>query len=77
MDKSLGFLHVLSNFRRKGYGKDIITSLIYQKRKENKPVFLNVEPNNINSINLVIKMGFVIDRKISWIKLKYDENFKE
>lgn len=69
-DSSLGFLHVLPDFRGKGFGKDITSSLIYQKRKENKPVFLNVEPNNINSMNLVTKMGFVFDRKISWVKLK-------
>ncbi|MHB1652185.1 MAG: GNAT family N-acetyltransferase [Desulfitobacteriaceae bacterium] len=69
-DNSLGFLHVLPDFRRKGYGKDITTSLIYQKRKENKSVFLNVEPNNLNSMNLITKIGFILDRKISWIKLK-------
>lgn len=69
-DNSLGFLHVLPDFRGKGYGKDIITSLIHQKRKENKPVFLNVEPDNVNSLNLVTKRGFLFDRKISWIKLK-------
>jgi len=69
-DGALGFLHVLPEFRGKGYGKAITSSLIYEKRKENKPVFLNVEPNNINSINLVNKMGFVFDRKISWVKLR-------
>jgi GNAT superfamily N-acetyltransferase len=69
-DNSLGFLHVLPDFRKKGYGKDIVKSLIYQKRKENKLVFLNVEPTNMNSMNLVNKIGFVQDRRISWIKLK-------
>jgi 8-oxo-dGTP diphosphatase len=69
-DNSLGFLHVLPDFRRKGYGTDVLKSLICQMRKENKQVFLNVEPTNLNSTSLVNKMGFVIDRKISWIKLK-------
>lgn len=69
-DGALGFLHVLPEFRGKGYGKAITSSLIYQKRKQNKPVFLNVEPSNMNSRNLVTKIGFVYDRKISWVKLK-------
>lgn len=69
-DNSLGFLHVLPEFRRKGYGKEISKAMILQKRKENKPVFVNIEPANINSINLVNSMGFVPDRKISWLKLK-------
>ena len=69
-DGALGFLHVLPEFRGKGYGKAITSSLIYEKKKENKPIFLNVEPNNINSINLVNKMGFVFDREISWVKIR-------
>jgi ribosomal protein S18 acetylase RimI-like enzyme len=69
-DGALGFLHVLPEFRGKGYGKAITSSLIHQKRKLNKPVFLNVEPSNMNSKNLVTKMGFVYDREISWVKLK-------
>ncbi|HEX7714751.1 MAG TPA: GNAT family N-acetyltransferase [Bacillota bacterium] len=69
-DNSLGCLHVLPEFRRKGFAKAIMGSLIIQKRKAGEPVFLNVEPSNISSRNLVTGMGFVLDRKISWIKLK-------
>ncbi len=69
-DGALGFLHVLPEFRGKGYGKAVTSSLVYQKRKLNKPVFLNVEPSNRNSRNLVTKMGFAYDREISWVKLK-------
>lgn len=69
-DGALGFLHVLPEFRGKGYGKAIASSLVAQKRFMNKPVFLNIEPNNVNSLNLVVKMGFQYDREISWVKLK-------
>lgn len=69
-DNSLGCLHVLPEFRRKGFAKAVMGSLIIQKRKADEPVFLNVEPSNINSMKLVTGMGFVIDRKISWVKLK-------
>lgn len=69
-DNSLGFLHVLPDYRKKGYGKDIVTSLIHQKRKEVKSIFLNVEVTNVNSMCFFEQMGFVLDREISWIKLK-------
>lgn len=69
-DGALGFLHVLPEFRGKGFGKAITSSLIDKRRKEDKPVFLNIEPNNLNSKNLVTKMGFAFDRNISWVKLK-------
>lgn len=69
-DNSLGFLHVLHDYRRNGYGTDITNFLIKQKRTMKKPVFLNVEPHNMGSRDLVEKMGFVLDREISWIKLK-------
>jgi len=69
-DNALGFLHVLPEYRRKGYGEAILNSLIRKRRAEKKPIFLNVEPTNHSSLNLVQKMGFVLDRKISWIKLK-------
>ena len=69
-DDSLGFLHVLPEYREKGYGMEISKALINQKRSKNQPIFLNVEPQNEKSINLVKKFGFEVDRKISWIKLK-------
>lgn len=69
-DNSLGFLHVLPEYRRKGYGTDVVKSLIIQKRKEHQPIYANIEPTNNNSLNLVNSLGFVFDRNISWIKLK-------
>lgn len=69
-DNSLGCLHVLPEFRRKGLARDVMRSLIIQKREANKPVFLNVEPSNFSSLKLVTGMGFILDRRISWIKLK-------
>lgn len=69
-DRALGALHVLPEYRRRGFAKDITKFLIFQKRKSKEPVFLNVEPKNYKSKNLVKKMGFVFDRQISWLKLK-------
>lgn len=68
-DGALGFLHVLPEYRRRGYGVEIVKKLIEEKRKLDKPVFCNIEPENDKSRNLVDKLGFVVDRKISWVKL--------
>lgn len=69
-DGALGFLHVLEDFRNKGYGIDILLGLIHRRKKANKPVFGNIVPGNIASTKLVTKLGFELDCKTSWIKLK-------
>ena len=68
-DGALGFLHVISEFRGKGYGKNIVKALIKKKRELNQPVFANVEAQNIKSKNLLTTLGFSLDREISWIKV--------
>jgi len=69
-DGALGFLHVLNEFRKNGYGIDILNSLIKERKKTKKTIFVNIVPENIPAINLVEKIGFKFDRKVSWIKLK-------
>jgi GNAT superfamily N-acetyltransferase len=68
-DGSLGFLNVLSEFRGQGIGEAVSRALIQSKREQKKPVFVNVEPQNNQSINLLQKLGYVFDRPVSWIKL--------
>lgn len=69
-DGSLGSMHVLEDYRGKGYAKEISISLIKQCRKINKTPFLQCETKNIPAQNLVKKLGFVNDRNVSWLKLK-------
>jgi ribosomal protein S18 acetylase RimI-like enzyme len=69
-DGALGFLHVLNKFRGNGYAGNILEGLISMRKKEKKPMFVNIVPDNIPAINLVSKFGFKFDRKVSWIKLK-------
>ncbi len=69
-DGALGFLHVLEEYRKNGYGIDILMSLIQKRKETNKPVFGNIVPNNVASTKLVTKLGFKLDRKVSWLKLK-------
>ncbi len=68
-DSSLGFLNVLAKYRGQGLGESIFRSLICGKREKQKPVFVNVEPHNKQSINLLNKLGLKFDRQVSWLKL--------
>jgi 8-oxo-dGTP diphosphatase len=68
-DGALGSLHVLDEYRKKGYGKEILISLIHQNRKHGKISFAQIEEKNIKATNLIEQLGFVKDRKVSWLKL--------
>jgi 8-oxo-dGTP diphosphatase len=68
-DGALGSLHVLDEFRKKGYGKETLISLIHQNRKLGKTSFAQIEEKNMKVTNLIEQLGFVKDRKVSWIKL--------
>lgn len=69
-DKSLGFLHVLPEYRNKGYARDIGRYLVNKKREMDEMIYLNIEPDNKKSIILTESLGFEYDRNISWVKLK-------
>lgn len=68
-DGALGSLHVLDDYRKKGYGREILLSLIHQNRKLGRISFSQIEEKNQKAINLVEQLGFVKDRLVSWIKL--------
>jgi 8-oxo-dGTP diphosphatase len=68
-DGALGSLHVLDEYRKKGYGKEILISLIHQNRKLGKISVAQIEEKNAKAINLAEQLGFVKDRRISWVKL--------
>ena len=69
-DGALGFLHVLPEYRGKGYGRDIVLARIAMKREKGQPVYCNIVPDNTPAIKLMESLGFKADRKIFWIKLK-------
>ncbi len=69
-DGALGFLHVLPEYRIRGYANEVVLSLIHQKRLAGKSVFCNIVPENNVAINFVTKLGFHFDRKVSWLKLE-------
>lgn len=69
-DGALGSLHVLDEYRKKGYAKEIMISLIHQNRKLGKISFAQIEEKNLKATNLIEHLDFVKDRRVSWIKLK-------
>ncbi len=68
-DTSLGFLHVVPPYRGRGLGENLLRFLVGEKQRKKKAVFVNIEPHNHQSINLVKKLGFLFDREVSWVKL--------
>ena len=68
-DGALGSLHVLDVYRKKGYGKEILISLVHQNRKLGRISFAQIEEKNLKATNLVEQLGFIEDRKVSWVKL--------
>ncbi|NJO87770.1 MAG: GNAT family N-acetyltransferase [Chloroflexia bacterium] len=69
-DGALGFLHVLPEYRKRGYANEVVLSLIHQRRQANKTIFCNIVPENSVAKNFVTGLGFHFDRKVSWVKLK-------
>ncbi len=68
-DGALGILYVLPEYRRRAFAEAVAKKLIHKKRENGQPVFANIKPDNIPSIKLVTKLGFVYDRNVSWLKL--------
>jgi 8-oxo-dGTP diphosphatase len=69
-DGAIGFLNVLEEYRRKGYGTDVTAAMIKRLLELGEVPFVHIEENNIKSTNLAVKAGFRKDRRIHWIKLK-------
>lgn len=69
-DGALGSLNVLDEYRGKKYGTEIVLSLIKQCRELGKIPFAQIEETNEKAIKLVTRLGFVKDRRVTWIKCK-------
>lgn len=67
-DGALGSLNVLAEYRGKKYGTEIVLSLIHQCREQGKIPFAQIEESNAKAIKLVSKLGFIKDRRVTWIK---------
>lgn len=67
-DGAIGFLNVLPDYRRKGYGYELTIAMTKKLRELGKIPFVHIEEDNIKSMNLALKLGFIKDRKIHWFE---------
>jgi GNAT superfamily N-acetyltransferase len=68
-DLALGSLHVMPEYRRKGFGLDLTVDMINKIRSLKIIPFTYIEPENDKSINLVTKLGFKKQKRISWFEV--------
>lgn len=69
-DGAIGFLHVLPEYRLKGYGRDITLDLIKKVREQGKLPFVHIEEKNDRSMKLALSLGFKKDRVVSWFEIE-------
>lgn len=67
-DGAIGFLNVLPEYRKKGYGHDLTIGIINRLRSLKKIPFVHIEEDNYKSMNLALKAGFVKYGNIHWMK---------
>jgi 8-oxo-dGTP diphosphatase len=72
-DGSIGVLHVLDEYRGRGYAYDLTVYLIARLREQGRTPFVQVEDTNTKSMNLALKLGFRKDRRIHWFKVKPED----
>ncbi|WP_253205457.1 GNAT family N-acetyltransferase [Clostridium estertheticum] len=69
-DGAIGFLHVLPEYRKRGYARDVMIDLINKVRDENKIPFVHIEEGNEKSMKLAMSLGFEKDRVVSWFEIE-------
>ncbi len=66
---SIGFLYTKKKYRRMGFAQDVLISLIEKMRKTGKIPYLYVVTDNMESLNLIKKIGFQENEIYSWINI--------
>lgn len=69
-DGAMGLLHVLPEYRKKGYGYELTVALTTRLYGQGKLPFIHIEEDNEKSMNLALKVGFVKDKRVHWLKVK-------
>ena len=68
-DGAIGALYVLDGFRNKDYATEIVCNLSRKIREPGNIPIAQIEEKNIPAIKLFEKLGFVKDRRVTWLKL--------
>lgn len=67
---TIGILHVLEDYRRKGYAQKINVKLVESLRSAGLPCLSHIVHENLASTNMSLKNGFVPGCEIQWGVLK-------
>ena len=68
-DGAIGFLHVLPEYRKNGFGKDITVDLISKVRNMGQIPFVHIEEKNDKSMKLAMSLGFTKNKVVSWLEI--------
>jgi GNAT superfamily N-acetyltransferase len=68
-DGAIGFLHVLPEYRKSGYGRDITVDLINKVRNKGHIPFVHIEEKNDSSMMLAMSLGFAKNKIVNWLEV--------
>lgn len=69
-DGAMGFMHVLPEYRRHGYAKEVTIDLIRKYRQAGRMPFVHIVRTNQASIALTRSMGFELLKEIYWLEVQ-------
>ena len=69
-DGAIGFLHVLPEYRKMGYARDVMLDLIKKVRDKDKIPFVHIEEENEKAMRLAMGLGFKKDKVVSWFEIE-------
>lgn len=67
-DGAIGFLHVLPEYRQKGFGRDVFVDLIVKVMSTGKIPFVQIEEKNEKSMRLALSIGFQKYKIVNWLE---------
>lgn len=67
-DGSVGMVHVLDQYRGRGYARLLVQAMAQKVRQKGRPVFAHIEPVNFPSLSLFRSLGFEVRCKVTWGK---------
>lgn len=73
-DGAIGFMYVKPEYRNKGYAESVTAFIAERLRRDGFAVYVHIEGDNVKSMNLAKKLGFVEDRKVRWFTLEEVQN---
>ncbi len=69
-DGAIGFLHVLPEYRKRGYARRVTNEIILQLRARQELPFVHIEADNLSSLKLAASIGFERLNCVSWLELE-------